>query len=271
MSTARLDATPGAGRDGVTTVRVVRSEWIKFATLRSTWSILAGAVVTMVALGLTIAATLSIEDDGPVPADVTASAALQGLVLAQLLTGVLGVMFVTSEYGSGMIRATFAAVPRRGLVVGAKAAVLGAVVLVATGAASLVTYLGAVPLLPATEGSGVSLGDPGVIRVVAGTGVYLAVVAVLGGALGWLLRSGAAAIGALLGVLVIVPLVIALLPAGVGDTIGPYLPSAAGQAFASGVEEGSDMLGPWAGLGVFLLWAAAGLAAALLTVRRRDA
>jgi ABC-2 type transport system permease protein len=272
MSTIALKL-PLAGSTGekVTAARVLNSEWIKFRTLRSSWFTLIGAVMALVVVGLSIGYATSTSDWATLDAeDTVASAPLQGLFMAQLLIGVLGVLFVTGEYGTGMIRSTFAAVPYRLSVLGAKTAVFGAVALVSMTVASLVTFLGANAVFLAPDGHGTSLFDPGVIRVVAGTGLYLALVALLGVALGWIVRSTAGAISALVGILMILPVIVGLLPGSISSELLPYLPSNAGQAFTSSIPE-DDMLAPWSGLAVFVVWVAAALVAAAVVVRRRDA
>lgn len=254
----------------VTIPRIVRSEWIKFRTLRSSWYTLAAAVAAMIVTGLVIGYTTSTSDWSTLEADLTApSAPLQGYFLAQLLIGVLGVLFVTGEYGTGMIRSTFAAVPRRLPVLGAKTAVFAALALVSMTAASFAAFFGA-QLFLGPDGHAASLSDPGVLRSVAGVGVYLTLVALLGGALGWIIRSTAGAIGALVALLLVVPSLVPLLPGSLGTTISQYLPSTAGEAFFASVRT-EDMLAPWTGLGVLALWVTGALVAAAIVLRRRDA
>jgi hypothetical protein len=136
-------------------------------------------------------------------------------------------------------------------------------------ATSFATFLGAQAILSA-NGHGSSLADPGVLRAVAGTGLYLALVGVLGGAFGWIVRSTAGAISGLVGLLMIVPLLVGLLPGSVSSTVGEYLPSNAGEAFIV-TYNNPELLSPWAGLGVFVIWVAAALCIAITIVRRSDA
>lgn len=181
----------------------------------------------------------------------------------------LGVLFVTGEYGTGMIRSTFQAVPRRWPVLGAKAVVFGAVALVAMTLSSFAAFFAAQAFL-GPDGHGSSLADPGVVRAVAGTGDYLTLIGILGGALGWILRSTASALAALLGMLMILPLLVVFLPGSIGDTVTKYLPSEAGEALASSVVQ-PGLLSPGAGVTVLALWVAVALAVGLAVVRRRDA
>ena len=275
MSSTALN--PSAGRriggstdERVTPGRILRSEWIKFRTLRSSWYTLAAAVLAMVVVGLVVGYATSVSNWANLdPEDTVASAPLQGGHLGQLLIGVLGVLFVTGEYATGMIRSTFAAVPSRLSVLGAKTAVFGAVALVSMVVASFAAFLAAQAIFLSPDGHGTSLGDPGVIRVVVGTGVYLALAGLLGGALGWIIRSTAGAIAALVGILLVLPTIVGLLPGSLGSTLPPYLPSSAGEAFSTSLR--GDLLAPWSGLGVIVAWVVAALVVAAVTLRRRDA
>jgi ABC-2 type transport system permease protein len=261
----------GSTRLRVSPTHVLNSEWIKFRTLRSSLHTLIGAVLAMVVIGLAVGYSTSTSDWATLaPQDTVASASLQGLFMAQLVIGVLGVLIVTGEYATGMIRSTFAAVPHRLSVLGAKTAVFGAVALISMTAASFAAFLGAQALFLSPDGHGTSLSDPGVLRAVAGTGVYLTLVGVLGVALGWIVRSTAGAISTLVGILTVLPVIVGLLPGSISSDLLPYLPSNAGQAFGSSIRT-DDMLAPWSGLGVFVLWVVAALIAAAVLVRRRDA
>lgn len=250
--------------------RVVHSEWIKFRTLRSSWLTLVGAVVAMVAIGLVVGYVTSTSNWATLEAeDTAASAPVQGYLLSQLLIGVLGVLFVTGEYGTGMIRSTFAAVPRRLPVLAAKTVVFSAVALVAMTLASFAAFFGA-QLFLSGDGHGSSLADPGALRAVAGVGVYLMLIGALGGALGWIVRSTAGAISALVALLMVLPVLVGFLPGDVGSDVAKFLPSDAPAAFLSSVPV-ADTLAPWTGLGVLALWVIAALGAATVLVRRRDA
>jgi ABC-2 type transport system permease protein len=265
LSTPTVPAPPDLR---VTLPRVINSEWLKFRSLRSSWYTLAAAVLSMIlldtVLGLTIGerwATLHADDQ-------VASATLRGFHLSQLLIGVLGALYVTGEYGTGMIRSTFAAVPRRLPVLGAKTAVFGAVALVAMLIASFAGFFGAQAFLSGYHHS-FSLSQSGVLRVVAGTGVYLALIGLLGLALGWILRSTAGAISTLVGILLVVPVLFSAIGKSV-EGIAQYLPSNAGESFISSIHA-TGMLSPWTGLIVLCAWVLAAFALAAYLVRRRDA
>lgn len=277
MSTAVLEpvavrtrAAQTAGAAGrVTLPRAARSEWVKLRTLRSTWAILLAAAVSMVAIGAVIGYNTGKKFVGLASEDSAPSGGLQGAKLAMLLIGVLGVLVVTGEYGTGMIRSTMAAVPRRVPVLLAKSGVLAVLALVTMIPASLATYAAAQGFL-AHYGHGTSLTAPGVLRVVLGTGLYLTLVALLGSAIGWLVRSTAGGISTFAGLLLVVPLIVGLLPGSISTSLGRYLPSSAGDAFTSSVAK-PDTLSPWAGLAVLVAWVLVALVAAAVSLRRRDA
>ncbi len=256
--------TPGK----VTISGVFAAEWIKFRTLRSSWYGLGAAVVAFVVLGVVIA-YLTRTSVGVAAEDAVPSAVLQGFLLSQLLIAVLGVLYVSGEYGTGMIRSTLAAVPARVPVVFAKAGVLAAVVGLPMLVTSVATFLGAEAIL-ASSGHGYSLSDPTALRVVIGTAVYLTLIGLLGSALGWLLRSTAAGLSALLGLLLVVPVLFQGLLGSWGKTIGQYLPGVAGESFISSIRV-ENTLTPWAGLAVLVAWVLLALVAAAAQLRRRDA
>ena len=254
---------------GVTPRRLMTSEWIKFRTLRSSGITLLAAAVLMIAFGAILGYSTSTSDWATLSADSTAgSAPLNGYRIAQLLVGVLGVLFVSGEYATGMIRSSFAAVPRRLGVLRAKTAVFSAVVTVVMTVASFAAFFAAQAFL-GPDGHGSSLSDPGVLRSVAGVGLYLTLIGVLGGALGWILRSTAGGISALIGLLLVLPVVIGLLPGSISDTVSKFLPGEAGGSFVT-THQAANTLDPLIGIGVLALWTAAALAAAAVVLLRRD-
>jgi len=195
---------------------------------------------------------------------------LNGIFLAQLAVGVLGVLVMSSEYATGQIRATFGAVPQRRLVLGAKVAVFGTVVLVV----SLVACLGAFSIGQAifkAKHAGVSLGDPGVARAVVGGALYLAVVGLLGLGLATVLRRTAGAIATLVGLLLVLPILVNFLPSPWNDDIAKYLPGEAGGSVFHVVQRSQTALSPWAGFAVLCAYAAAALLAGAVLLQRRDA
>ncbi|GAA2146246.1 ABC transporter permease subunit [Kitasatospora kazusensis] len=253
---------------------VAGAEWIKFRSVRSVPAVLlATTLVLLLGAGLVSAgfrsgwSTMTAAERAAFDPTYTS---LRGIDLAQLLVGALGVQTMAGEYAAGQIRTTFAATPQRGLVLAGKALVLGSVVWGLSTAACLTAFLLGQSLLgsPARHAG---LGDPGVSRAVAGGGLYLLLVGLLGLALGALLRRTAAALAALFGLLLVLPLVVGMLPGAAGDRIAVYLPAAAGSQLWTVARGADHALGPWQGGGVFLLYVAAGAAAALVVLRRRDA
>jgi ABC-2 type transport system permease protein len=272
--TPTLVATPATAHDAaprVTERSVVRSEWIKFRSLRSNLIGVASAAGALVALGMMFS-SLTGEDTGGPPAaggGDTVSIALGGMTLSQLIIGVLAAGFVTSEYTSGLIRTMFSAVADRTPVLRAKAMVFGgATWIVMTIAAFAAFFAGRA--VYAGSMSTYSITDPGVLRAVLGAGVYGAGVALIGVALGFLLRSAATAIGVLVGTLMIAPVLVGLLPSSISDWLSKILPSNAGTAFMS-VSGNSDLLSPAAGFAVFAAWVVGLLGLAVVMVKRRDA
>jgi ABC-2 type transport system permease protein len=232
---------------------LVRSEWAKFRTVRSTYWSLIAAVIAMIGLGALISATQSGNHFSFDPVSIS----LSGVLLAQLAIGVLGVLFVTSEYSTGMIRTTFSAAPQRRIVIASKAAVFAVVALVLGTLTSLVTFL----VGQAAMGHlGVSLTSPGAVRSVVGVGLYLGLLAVFAVGLG---------IATLFGLILVLPAIAQALPASIQNSIDKYLPSNAGQAIFHSIRDTST-LSPWVGLGVFALYAGATLVGGLIMVGRRD-
>ena len=273
-TTTVLDApTAGAAlpEPRVTQRRVVRSEWIKFRSVRSNLIGIGAAGAAMVLFGVLFSSLAdSGTDTGPTPAGADpVTYAFSGINLAQLVIGVLAAVLVTSEYTSGMIRSTYAAVVTRLPVLWGKTIVAAGVTGVVMTVAGLAAFLTGTAVYSGTEAVP-SIGDPGVIRAVLGVGVYAAAIAVMGVALGFLLRRTAAAIGTLVASIMVAPVLAGLLPGETGSTIASLLPSNAGRAVMS-VADDPDLLSPGAGLAVLLAWVVVAVGAAAWSVRRRDA
>jgi ABC-2 type transport system permease protein len=194
---------------------------------------------------------------------------LNGIFLAQVAVGTLGVMVISSEYGTGMIRATFGAVPQRRAVLAAKGLVFGVVTLVLGEVLSFAAF-GIGQAILSGAYAGVSLGQPDVLRAVVGGGLYLAAVGLLGFGIGALVRHTAGALSAFFGILFALTALTDLLPTSWRNDVIPYMPANAGtQIFA--VQRVHDALAPWTGLGVLCLYAGAAITAAAVLVTRRDA
>jgi ABC-2 type transport system permease protein len=254
----------------VTQARVLHSEWTKLHSLRSSRITLLVAVGLVVGLGLLIPlVNVSNWDPHTSTAGFDAvSRSLGGIYLAQLAFGVLGVLLVTGEYTTGMIRATFAAVPKRLPVLWGKLGVFLAVTLALGTLACLVAFLGGQAIF-ASKHVDASLGDPGVLRAVLGAGLFLAGIGALGVGLGALIRNSAGAIATLTALLFVVPVIVSALPQRVSDAIAQYLPGDAGTAIIF-THPAADSIGPWTGMGILGAWAAVAVALAAVMLIRRD-
>jgi ABC-2 type transport system permease protein len=255
----------------VTQVRVVRAEWAKLRALRSTWWCGLTAVLLIVGLGTAIAGSgTAYHVSAANSAAKGVSASLLGLLFAQLVIGVIGVLAFSGEYGTGMIRATLAVVPSRLPVLWAKVIVLAGLVLPVTLLCAFADFFTATAIVSSRGGSVISLTDPGVLRTVVGSSLYLTVVVVIGLALGALLRKTAAGLSVFTAVFFVIPIVVGALPQNITG-FAPYLPSNAGGALWGSPLDTAHALGPWTGFAVLCGYAAvlAGLAAWRL--RRRDA
>jgi ABC-2 type transport system permease protein len=257
----------------VTLGRVARSEWTKLRTLRSTWITLGAAALLTVGLsaafGYGYNGAIQAGEVQPTTAEGI-DVAFLGLDLYALVIGVFGLLQMSGEYGSGVIRASLAAVPRRLPVLWAKALILVAV----TGVLSLVVCLASFLVGQAFAGSyGAALSDPGVPRAILGAAAYPVAMGLLGLGLGAILRHTATAITVFVTALLVIP---GLLPAALSekleDTVMPYVPVVAGQAMYA-LEPGGPfkMLSPGAGAAVLAAYVIAILAGGAALLWRRDA
>jgi hypothetical protein len=256
----------------VTQLRVAHSEWTKLRSQPSAaWSLLTAFV--LVVGGGVVAAVLQVAHPPHGAAAAAAvnptSISLTGVGLAQIATGVLGALLITSEYATGQVRATFAAVPTRLPVLYGKAAALTLALLAACVPATFLAFLIDQPILSSHHLS-TTLGHPGTARAVLGCGLYLVAIGLLGLGLGTLLRHSAGAIAALFGALFGLELVAGFLPGSWSGQVSKYLPMNAGTDIEStGNNPGS--LAPWTGFGLLCLYVIAVLALAAWRLRRVDA
>jgi ABC-2 type transport system permease protein len=257
----------------VTLPRVIHSEWTKFWSLRSTYWTMIFAVVSMAALGPIVSAIemahwnqMNLEDrTGFDPVD----ASIGGYHLAQLAIGVLGVLVITGEYSTGMIRSSFAAVPKRLPVLWAKGLVFGTVVLSTMLVSTLVAFFVSQPILTQHRVD-TTFGAPDVARSLIGTACFLTATGLLGLALGALVRNTAGGITSFAGLFFVLPGLAAILPHSWGDTIDPYLPLSAGTQILA-VHADPAQLAPWTGFALFCGYVVVAVAAAAVLLRRRDA
>jgi ABC-2 type transport system permease protein len=251
--------------------RVLVSEWVKLRSLRSTTLTLLAGVVAMVALAWLVGWATNAHwaemhpDERATFNPVDRS--LAGVNLAQLAIGVLGVLLVTGEYATGMIRATFAAVPRRLPVIWAKAGLYAVVTFVLMLISAVLAFVVGQHFLAS---HGTTFAAPHAWRAIVGAAGYLTLVGMLAVAFGFLIRSTAGGIATLFGLLLVLPGIGQLLPASWQTHTLPYLPSNAGASIFS-VRADPSALSPGIGLLVLCIWVAVALACAAAVVRRRDA
>jgi ABC-2 type transport system permease protein len=259
----------------VTQWRVVLSEWTKFGSLRSTrWSLLAAVVLT-VGLPALFAAILAArwghmslrERAGHRHQPV--NVALSGVNISQLVIAVLGVLAVTGEYSTGMIRASFMAVPRRLPVLWGKVVVFGSVVAASMVPAVVAAFVVSQTILARRQIEQISFSHPGVARAVLGGAVYLALVGLFALALGAIIRNTAGGIATFAAIFFVVPPLVGVLPSRRSDAVSPYLPESAGRSIFQ-LSAGPHALAAVPGAAVLAGYCAAALALAAVLLVRRD-
>jgi ABC-2 type transport system permease protein len=256
--------------------RLLLSEWTKIRSVRSTiWSLVLLVVLTFGFTGLfTWLTILQWDKSDPtqraqIMADPVSTILGSGLEFGQLTICVLGVLVITSEYSTGVIRASLLAVPRRIPMLAAKALVFAVLVLIVGEVVTFPSFfLGAAIL---HSHAPVSLSDPGVARAVFGAGLYLSVLGLFAMGIGGIIRHTAGAItGVIAFVLVLAPLT-QLIPGKIGKYVHAYLPTEAGQLIGQAHQQANQVLSPWEGFGVFCLWTAVLLVIAGYLLKTRDA
>ncbi|MEL7976789.1 ABC transporter permease subunit [Isoptericola sp. F-RaC21] len=280
-------ATQAVAVQRVTFGRVLRGEWIKFRTLRSTvWTVAITAVV-MVGLALMMAAIMQVAADTPEMSEgMSQDPGLQAIGLTgttivtfgysfgALAVGVLATLIVTSEYSTGTVRSTFAAVPRRLPVLWAKLVVIVLTTAVVVAVALAIAYVATAPLLD-RAGLSVDLSDAEQVRALAGCVLYLATVAAFALAVGTLMRHSAGAIFTVVAIFFVVPLIFSIVvqatDAAWTDWVNKLLPSVAGERVISRGAETDALLDPWVGYAVLAGYTVVLLVVAAVTLRRRDA
>ena len=273
MSTlAPAQRIPRLERTGrVTQLRVIVSEWTKLRSVRSTTWSLAAAFVATIAIPAIAAAVVSnhwphmnAHDRAEFqPLDVS----LAGVQLAQLAIGVLGVLVITAEYSTGMIRASMTAVPRRLPVLWAKGAVYALVVAALMTPAVVVGFFVSQAILSGRH-IDIAFTVAGVPRVVFGAGLYLTVIGLFGLALGAIVRNTAGGIATFAGLMFVLPPLMNVLPTSWNAAASPYVPLQAGEAIMR-LHRG-DQLAPWTGFGVLCAYTAVAVALAALVLLHRD-
>lgn len=271
---ARGSASAGPLAYGrVSQLRATRAEWTKLRSVRSTmWSLLV-AVLLIIGIGILVCVIFNARWPHLSPSDrdnfKPLRANLAGVNFAQLAIGVLGVLTITAEYSTGMIRSTFSAVPKRLPVLWGKAGVFAVVALVISLPSVFIVFFAGQSILSGQH-INTTIGHPGVLRALIGAGLYLTVMGLFGFGLGAIIRSTAGGISALAAIVFVLPPIVGLLPSSVANSITPYLPSDAGGAVWT-INPDAHTLPPWAGFGVFCAWTAVAIAIAAVLTARRDA
>ena len=267
--TAAAPVRPPGVAPAAQLLRVMRAEWTKLRSVRSTlWTL---AATVLVSIGLPALISLAVINS-PRARGTDFDAAgfsMSGLFLGQLIVGSLGVLVVSGEYSTGTIRASLSAIPQRLTLLVGKTLTFALVLLVT----ALVTCFAAFFLTEAildSKSYGVTLSHPGSLQVVVGGALYLVVVGLLGLGLGFVMRHTAAAISTVFGLLFVLPIVANFLPQSWQDHVVKYLPGQAGQAVFSTTPQPHTMA-PWTGLTLFLGYALLGLLLGGVVLRRRDA
>jgi ABC-type transport system involved in multi-copper enzyme maturation permease subunit len=253
------------------------AEWTKIRSVRSTvWTLLLFVVITIGFTGLFTWLTES-NWTGPHAADRDATIVANpvgfilgaGIGLGQLTICVLGVLVITSEYSTGVIRSSLLAVPKRLPMLAAKAAVFALLIAVLAEIVSFACFFLGSSILHSKVP--VTISDQNVLRAVLGAGLYLAVLGLFALAVGLLLRHTAAGITTVIGIVLVLPILSGLLPGSWGAHINAYLPEQAGSLIYSAHQTSDQLLSAWQGFGVFCLWTAVLLAASAYLLQRRDA
>jgi ABC-2 type transport system permease protein len=263
-----------AGRGGFG--HVLLSEWTKIRSVRSTvWSLILLVVLT---LGITVLITaitsaqwdqIGAASREQIRLDPTSGILGAGLQFGQLTIIVLGVLVITSEYSTGVIRASLLAVPRRLPMLAAKGIVFAAVALVIGEIVMFASFFIGEAILHSHVP--VSLGSPHVTRAVVGGGLYLAVLGLFALAIGALVRHTAGAITGVIAFVIVLEPLSALIPGTWGDHVHDYLPTVAGRLVIQTAQASGQVLSAWQGFGVFCLWTTVLLAVAGILLVRRDA
>jgi len=257
----------------VTQPRVLLSEWTKLRSLRSTRYSLLAATILAVGIPILASSVISSHWGSRSPAERAhfnpLDVSLIGSQVAQLAIGILGVLVISGEYSTGMIRATLGAVPERLPVLWAKTAVYAAVPLALMLPAVFIAFFASQSIISRHHAQ-IAFSAPHVARAVIGASLYLTVIAMFGLALGAIVRNTAGGIATFAAILFVLPPLMNVLPQSWNDAATPYLPGNAGSAIMA-LHHDSGNLAPWTGFGLFCAYTAVALAIAAVLLVRRDA
>jgi ABC-2 type transport system permease protein len=277
LQEAPSPALPGARAASVPWTGLLAAEWTKIRSVRSTvWSL---AAFVVVAIGFSTLFAIVLHHNwtqpGPHPelvqaeSDPTSLIFGPGFFLGQLAVSVLGVIVITSEYTTGAIRSSLLAVPRRLEMLAAKVIVFAALILVVSAVTVFAVFFVSTSIL--SSDISITLGQPGVARATIGAILYLTLVGLFALAIGGLIRHTAGAVATVIGLILVVPPLVSLIPSTIGAHVHAYLPTTAGVLIGQTAQQSGDLLSPWQGFGVFCLWVAVLLAGSGWLLVRRDA
>jgi ABC-2 type transport system permease protein len=264
-----LDLPRSAGR--VTFAGALRSEFTKIRSVRSTYWTLLAMFIVVVGFGALASTGAAHGPHGPY-FDPTRQS-LAGLYIGQLVIGVLGVLVISSEYSTGMIRTTLTTNPHRGVMIAAKGVVFTVVALVTSLVTSFAAFFVGQALMSSDHIS-TTIGSPNVLRAVIGGALFLTACGVLAFGLGLLIRHTAGGIGAVTGLLFVVTILVNFLPQSWQNHVDKWVPAlAGGQLWMTGPEPpgNTPMFGPWTSFAILCGYAAIAVAAAVILFRQRDA
>ena len=276
--TAHQSAIPGRIALPATFARLLAGEWIKFRSLRANWwiLILATAFMPLFAVSRMVSIAQVPEAVGS-PGMVGATFVTSGIALSQLAFAVLAVMAITSEYGTGQIRTSLSVAPARFTAIAAKLVVVVAVVAAASIVGVALAWACSAPWFDVT-GMSISLLRAEDARLIMGVPLYVCAVAALAFGVGLIVRSSAAGISIIVGLLLVLENLLASIPFAPVQNVAAYLPSSSGSRLLQSEAVGSvitvsdsALLTPWGGYGVMLLWVAGVLTVAAILLRRKDA
>ncbi|MFC4112711.1 ABC transporter permease subunit [Nonomuraea zeae] len=243
---------------------ILRSEWTKIRSVRSTVWTLAVTALLMLGLAILISVAAKSSADGPIPAAQAVALGTAGTMFAQLSIATLGVLVISSEYRTGGIRTSLMAVPKRMRLLTGKVVVFTVTSFAVSTLAAAASIAAALLVI---QPAALDLAD--VVRTVFGTGLYLTACGLFGLALGTAVRHTPGAIVAAIALMLVLPQLASVLPGQWGKTVNDYFTTNAGMLVVN--PQSDSALGPWSGFGVYLAWVAVAMLAGAVLMKRRDA
>jgi ABC-2 type transport system permease protein len=266
---------PAAGKAGLT--GVLRSEWTKIRSVRSTYWTLITLIIVGIGLGALICFATEnrvthLGHGAPLGFDPTARSLTAFVELGQLVMMVLGAMVITAEYSTGMIRTSLTTMPRRGTVFAAKGLVFAGVALATSLVTAFIAFFLGQAILKST-GDSATLSDPNVLRAIVGTALYVTVIGVMSFAFGAIIRHTAGTISTMVGVLFILPLIVEVLPSDWTNDISKWIPGSASEQLIATTpgSAASNLFSAWPQFGVTVGYTVVLLIIGAVLFRKRDA